>query len=390
MKILDISEFYSERGGAVKLYTEQKFRAAARRGIELVVIAPGPEDHVDEREGGRIVWIKGPPMPVDPRYHLLLREKAVHTIVDLERPDLLEASSPWTSGWFAARYREPIKRAFIFHQDPIARYPHTAFDRFVERDRLDRFSAPYWAYLRRLSSRFDATIVASDWLANRLRAFALPFIEPIQFGIDKERYSPSLSDPSIRRALLDRAGVFSDAYLFIGISDHIPAKRVFTLIDALAEVNARNTLEKPVAFTLYGDGPLRPLLEQRARKVEHLTIASLVGEEERLPAALASADAFLHGAAAETFSEVTASALASGLPLVVPSAGGASDFADPAFSERYEPGSFLDCADAIERLLRRDLDQLREDAIKVSATKVRSIDDHFGALFAYYTKLLES
>ena len=162
MKILDISEFYSERGGSVSRYTDQKFRAAARRGIELVVIAPGQEDHVDEREGGRIVWIKGPPMPIDPRFHLLIREKAVHTIVDLERPDLLEASSPWTSGWFAARYREPIPRAFIFHQDPIARYPHTAFDRFVERDRLDRFSAPYWAYLRRLSSRFDATIVASE------------------------------------------------------------------------------------------------------------------------------------------------------------------------------------------------------------------------------------
>lgn len=389
MKILDISEFYSERGGAVKLYTEEKFRAAARWGVELVVIAPGPEDHVDEREGGRIVWIKGPPMPIDPRYHLLIREKAVHTIIDLERPDLIEASSPWTSGWFAARYREPVKRAFIFHQDPIARYPHTVFDRFVERDRLDRFSAPYWAYLRRLSSRFDATIVASEWLANRLRAFALPFIEPIPFGIDKTRYSPSLRDPAIRRGLLDRAGVFSDAYLFIGVSDHLPAQRVFTLIDAIAEVNARNTLEKPVAFTLFGDGPLRPLLEQRAKKIEHLTIASLAGEEEALPGALASADGFLHGAAAETFSEVTAAALTSGLPLVLPSAGGASDFADPDFSERYDPGDSIGCADAIERLAQRDLVTLRQAAIRASAKKVRSVDDHFGALFAYYTKLLE-
>lgn len=390
MKILDISEFYSERGGAVKLYTEEKFRAAARRGLELVVIAPGPEDHVDQREGGRIVWLKGPPMPIDPRYHLLLRERAVHTIIDLERPDILEASSPWTSGWFAARYREPIKRAFIFHQDPIARYPHTAFDRFVERDRLDRFSAPYWAYLRRLSSRFDGTVVASKWLANRLRAFALPYIEPIPFGIDKSRYSPSLREPSIRRALLDRAGVFSDAYLFIGVSDHIPAKRIFTLIDAIAEVNARNTLEKPVAFILYGDGPLRPLLEQRARKVGHLTIASLANDEESLPGALASADAFLHGAAAETFSEVTAAALASGLPLVLPSSGGASDFAEPAFSERYGPGDAIECADAIERLILRDLDVLRAKASDASETKVRSVDDHFGALFAYYKKLLES
>lgn len=389
MKILDISEFYSERGGSVSRYTDQKFRAAARRGIELVVIAPGQEDHVDEREGGRIVWIKGPPMPIDPRFHLLIREKAVHTIVDLERPDLLEASSPWTSGWFAARYREPIPRAFIFHQDPIARYPHTAFDRFVERDRLDRFSAPYWAYLRRLSSRFDATIVASEWLANRLRAFALPFIEPIPFGIEKSRYSPSLRDPELRRALLDRAGVLTDAYLFVGVSDHLPDRRLFTLIDAIAEVNARNTLEKPVAFTLYGDGPLRPLLEQRAKKVEHVTIASLVGEKEVLPSALASADAFLHGAAAETFSEVTASALASALPLVVPSAGGASDFADPAFAERYEPGDFLDCADAIERLVLRDLGGLRRSALQASRTRVRSVDDHFGELFTYYTKLLE-
>jgi len=42
VKIVDVAEFYAERGGGVRTYVNQKLAAAAAAGHEAVVIAPGP------------------------------------------------------------------------------------------------------------------------------------------------------------------------------------------------------------------------------------------------------------------------------------------------------------------------------------------------------------
>src|SRR5690606_10661896 len=159
MKVVDVNEFYAERGGGVRTYVNAKLEAARALGHELVVIAPGPEDRAEERLGGRVVWVKGPPMPLDPRYYVLYREKAVHELLALERPDVVEGSSPWTAGWFAARYRGPGLKSLIYHQDPVAVYPHTFLDRWVRPRTLDAACAPYWAMLRKLAAHYDTTVV---------------------------------------------------------------------------------------------------------------------------------------------------------------------------------------------------------------------------------------
>ena len=53
------------------------------------------------------------------------------TMAAEEQPDIIEGSSPWTSGWFAASSAGHAKKVFIYHQDPVAVYPHTLFDRYV-------------------------------------------------------------------------------------------------------------------------------------------------------------------------------------------------------------------------------------------------------------------
>src|SRR5688572_12581663 len=118
MKLVDVNEFYAERGGGVRTYVDAKLAAGAALGHEVVVVAPGPEDREERRAGGRIVWIKSRPMPIDPRYYLLLRERAVHEVLDREQPDVVEGSSPWTGGVICARWRGSALRSFVFHQDP--------------------------------------------------------------------------------------------------------------------------------------------------------------------------------------------------------------------------------------------------------------------------------
>lgn len=390
MKIVDVSEFYAEQGGGVRTYTNQKLEAGAKAGIEVVVVAPGPEDREEQRLGGRIRWVKGPPMPLDPRYYVLHRERAVHQILDEERPDIVEGSSTWTAGWFAARWQAPANwqgaKALIFHQDPVAVYPHTFLDRWVPRDRIDAWCSPYWNYLGRLSEHYDHTVVAGQWLADRLAGRGVKSPKAVAFGVRKDELDPRFRSEEVRRRWLREAGAPEDGILFVGISRHHPEKRLGTLLKGFEEANKK--LGGRAAFVLFGDGPLRSWVQRLGAQTPGVLVAGFTKNRQELADALASADAFLHGSAAETFGIVLAEALCSGLPLVVPEVGGAEDLAYPSWSETYEPGDIAGCGEAIVRLSRRDPSSLREAVLGARENRVRSIEEHFEALFELYAGML--
>ena len=385
MKIADVSEFYAEQGGGVRTYTHQKFEAASRAGVDLTVIAPGPEDRIEPRKGGRIVWVKSYPMPLDPRYFMLLRQSAVHQILHDTAPDVVEGSSTWTAGWFVARWPGHASKALVFHQDPVAVYPHTALDRWVERGKIDEWCAPYWNYLKRLSVHYDATVVAGAWLAARLAGFDVQRPVAVPFGINKSELSPLRRSVNVRRKLLAKCGHHDDVPLLVGISRHHPEKRLGTIIEAFRRARAHR--QGRLAFVLFGDGPLRPWVRRLARRVDGLHVAGYTRNRDELAQALASSDAFLHGSAAETFGLVVGEAICSGLPLIVPDAGGASDLADPAWAEVYRPGDVQACAHAIQRLLARDRTALNDATTSAAKHRVLSIDEHFATLFETYEKL---
>lgn len=383
MKIVDVAEFYAEQGGGVKTYIHQKLEAGAKAGHEVVIVAPGPEDAEEERLGGRIVWVKGPPLPPDPRYYVLYREKAVHQILDREQPDVVEGSSPWTGGWFAARWRGEAAKTFIFHQDPVAVYPHTFLDRILKTGTIDRFFGWYWAYLRSLSSRFDATVVSGYWLADKLKGFDLKNPCAVPFGIEKSQFSPSRRDDAIRTELLKQCNLPPHGKLLMNVSRFHPEKRLHVLIEAIKQANKTF----PVGLVVFGDGPLRKKIQKLAAGSPNVHLAGYTKSRDDLAAALASGDAMIHGSAAETYGLVVAEGLCSGLPLIVPNVGGAADLAHPDYAETYRPGDVTACADAMTRLFSRDPQSLAEACQKAADSRVGTMDDHFEQLFELYQKL---
>lgn len=385
IKVVDVAEFYADKGGGVRTYINQKLAAGAARGVEVVIVAPGPEDGEESRHGGRVIWVKGPPLPPDPRYYILWNERAVHAILDRERPDVVEGSSPWSGGWFAARWEGPAKKTFIFHQDPVAVYPQTLLGGVLGAERVDRLFGWYWAYLRTLSRRFDATVVSGQWLADKLARFGLTRPVAVPFGIDKAHFNPGRRDPHVRRELLARCGIADtpDAVLFVNISRFHPEKRLGTVFDAVRRVGER----RPIGLIVFGDGPLRAWVRRRAERTPGVHLAGFTESRDELANALASADGMLHGSAAETYGLVVAEGLCSGLPLVVPDVGGAADLAAPAYAEVYPPGDSGACAVAIERLLARDQAALREGCAAAARDKVGTMDDHFEQLFGFYAEL---
>ena len=379
MRIVDVSEFYAPRGGGVRTYVDQKLRAAAEHGHELLVVAPGERDAIEPRFGSRIAWVASPALPVDPRYRVLQRERAVHALIAQQRPDVVEGSSPFGGGAMVARYPGRARKCFVFHQDAVAVYGHTLLGRWLSAPRVDALCAPYWRYLRRLSSRFDACVVSAQWLARRLAAHGVQRTLCVPFGVEKGVFGGATPDRALRAELVARAGAPPGAALLVCVSRHHPEKRLGTLFEALAH------LRQPAALVVYGEGPLQGYHAWRTRGLP-VYLAGVTRDRQQLARVLASADALLHGSAAETFGLVIAEALCAGLPIVVPDAGGAGELADPAYAERYTAGDGRGCAAAVERLLARDARGLRGAAAE-GGRRMLSQAEHFAQLWEAYAEL---
>jgi alpha-1,6-mannosyltransferase len=385
MKIIDVAEFYTDQGGGVKTYINQKLQAGAEHGHEIVIVAPGKEWGEEERYGGRVIWVQGPPLPVDPRYYILWREKAVHRILDEEQPDVVEGSSPWTGGWFAGRWKGDAVKTFIFHQDPVAVYPHTMLGNWLGVENVDRLFGFYWKYLQNLSSRFDATIVSGDWLAERIGSFGIKNPLAVPFGIDKSFFSPNRRDPELRARLLKQIGLPEDAALLIGISRHHPEKRIGTMIDGFNIASE----ERPMGLLLFGDGPLRAYVNWKANKVDGFEIKGFTDNRDQLADILASSDYFVHGSAAETYGIVVAEAICSGIPVLTPDRGGAADLAGQDYAETYTAGNPEDFAKSLLQLISRDREELVAGCRRAAREEVGTMDDHFDQLFQTYERLVE-
>ena len=344
MKIVDVCGFYSEAGGGVKSYVRQKFEAARRHGHELIVIAPGAETRREPDEAA---------------------------------PDFVEGSSPWRGGWLAGRWPGRAARALVFHQDFVAGYPMTFVDRWMAPAGVDRMFSPYWAYLRRLSSRFDATVTGGEWLAQRLAGFGLANPVSISLGIEAGRFSPTLRDQALRTHMLERCGVGPEGKLLIAVGRFHPEKRHRVIIEGFARANATRG---DLGLVLAGDGLARAAVERAAARAGNVYLAGAISDRSLLARLYASADLLVHGSAAETYGLVVAEAIASGLAVVVPDRGGAADLARRGRSKLYATGDPASCAASI-------LAALAGEADAPSKPPPGSVDDHFTALFALYERL---
>lgn len=380
MRLVDISEFYSESGGGVRTYVRQKLDAFWRMGAEAVIIAPGAEDKRERMPGGEIIWVRSPKLAFDHRYHLFSRAKPVHDLLDELAPQVLEASSPWRGAAIAAKWKGAAARALFLHQDPVAVYPQSFLSPLVEEEKVDELCFWFWDYLSRVARNFDRVVVSGPWYAKRIERYCgvKPFVAPM--GPEKASFSPNLRAEPLRCEMLRACGVTDEnAPLFIAISRFHPEKRLAVVIEAFARL--RRTHE--AGLYIIGDGPTWRGVKRRAAAVPGVRVAGRITDRDDLARRLASADYFVHGGAAETFGLVVAEALASGLPLVTPHLGGAADLAHPAYAECYRSGDPAAMHAALLRIIGRDRRELAL-AARAGGNRLKAPEEHFKLLLDEY------
>jgi alpha-1,6-mannosyltransferase len=300
-----------------------------------------------------------------------------------EKPDVLEASSPYVAAWVATRTRGVAVRSLVLHSDFIDTYARPVLRRALGDRGAERALSPAWAYLRGLCSRVDLTVVSGAWLADKLRSRGIPRVECVPFGIHREALGPHRRDPALRRQLLGPLADDPGARLHAAAGRRAGEGRGSAVLQALEGLRR----ERPCAVLVLGDGPERARLEAR---FPWARFEGFVTDRARYGALLASGDALVHGCPHETFGFVVGEALASGVPVVVPDQGGAAEFATPGCAEKYAPDApLVACAVATRRLLDRPPGEASRAALEASAG-IPSSDDHFDKLFAVYGRYLEA
>jgi alpha-1,6-mannosyltransferase len=373
MRIVDVCAFYTPAGGGVRTYVERKLRAAPATGHEMIILAPGRENKIEERgPGARIEWLESPRFPLDRRYGYFADQDQVHAALDRLRPDVVEASSPWRSATMVADWRGDARRVLVMHADPLSAYAYRWFGRLAERETIDRSFGWFWRHLRRLDQAYDAVVSASPSLSARLGEGGLAHVVTNPMGVDPGIFDPALRDAALRARLLERCSLPPDATLLIGVGRHAAEKRWPMVIDAVITAGATH----PVGLLLIGEGRDSTKLIRQIGDNPHIHLLSPIRDRLALARTMASADALIHGCEAETFCMVAAEARASGLPLIAPDRGGAFDQAQASGGLTYRWGSNIDAARAIRGFV--ELPPARPTGT------VRTMDEHFADLFALY------
>lgn len=386
MRIVELSEYYSPEGGGVRSYVHQKLALARQLGVDLTVIAPASEDGVDGSPGARLIRVRSPALPLDSRYHLFGRAAPIHRLLDQIEPDVLEVSSLLRAPAIAAAWPGRALRILFVHSDPVASYLDGARERYPGISWLaNGFARPVWAYLRHIQKSFQKTVVPSVWLAERLESFGLERPAAVPLGVEKDVFHPGRRDERLRADFLTRLGLpVENGRLVLSVGRLHPEKHVDVIVKACLQLAATH----PVGLVIVGDGPLRRRVQRIAQRHERIMFLGRISSRATLAKIMASADVFAHACPCETFGLAVGEAICSGCPIVLPDRGAVRSFARNTFAEAVEDLSVPGYAQALGRLLSRDITALRQAARAFAESAFLSPLEHFRHLFALYGSLM--
>src|SRR5258706_6000058 len=223
MRIVDVNEFYSPTGGGVRTYIDRKMGIMSDLGHELIVIAAGSEDAVEERPGGgRIIYVQASRLPFDQNYGLFWDAEPVTRLLDELRPDLVETSSPWRPAWIVGQWQGDAVKTFFMHNDNVSAYALRWFERLAQPQRIEQAFAWYSRYMSSFLDNYDAVVTNGPALEKRLKARGVRIDAAMPLGIERGHFSPALRDERLRAALLAQCDLPPTGHLLLGLGRHHP------------------------------------------------------------------------------------------------------------------------------------------------------------------------
>lgn len=376
LAILDVSMWYGETSGGVRTYLQAKASWVARQAdVRHVIVVPGAQDAIVDRDGTRTYRLKGPAVPTQRPYRFMLAVKTLPRIVAHERPDVVEIGSVLLEAWLASRAARDIgvPAVHFFHSN----YPRAACP-FPARAGLGRraLAAGLAAYARALDRRMACTVVASRWAADELRRAGIERIAHVPLGVDLARFTPRRR--ANRESTLARLGVRGDAPVAAYLGRFAVEKDLGVLVAAWGRVHDRTGAR----LLVVGGGPGEMALRRAAGAGVH--VLAYERDRDRIADLLAAVDFLVAPGTMETFGLAACEALASGTPVLSADRGGvAEQVATSGGGRLFRAGDAASLARAAEQLLADDLGRLGARA-RIYAEREHDWGRSFALLRAVY------
>ena len=368
MRILDVTEFYSPRGG-VRAQLTQKGRGLRALGHDHLVVAPGvtneerPLDaNVEASACGsaQVSLVEGPTLPYDSNYQLLWRVGRVQEILRSYQPDLISVNSLYLAALAIGTLPERARYACVatWHSNFIESYVKGVLQKALPKAVANQITELLWRLVRRVLNQHVATFVASRDQANVLKTRGVERVVEIPYGVERSVFRPEARDKDLRRQW---CGDDPNAVVAVAVGRLSREKEWELILDAVGRVRT----ERHLHLLIFGDGPEASHLKALAPP-GRVSFMGFEPDRHRLATAIASADFLVHANMNETYCFSVAEAIACGLPVVVPDGGAVLDLIDgcPAFV--FCANSPSACATAMERAVAAAGESQRLRALAVS------------------------
>ncbi len=270
-----------------------------RSGHDAVVIAPGPGE--DRYGDTRVVRVPAVALPVYRSFPVGLPSPRLAATLRSFQPDVVHLASPAALGAAGAvtAHRLGLRSVAVFQSDLAG---------FARRYGARAVAPTLWRWLRWIHQHADLTLAPSSATAWELERHGISPVARWARGVDAERFHPQHRSETLRRHLAPRGETI------VGYVGRLAAEKQVDRLSRLADLPRTRVV-------VVGDGPARAHLERRLPRAAFLGFRT--GED--LSQLVASLDVFVHPGEHETFCQAVQEALAAGVPVVAPAAGGPLD-----------------------------------------------------------------
>ncbi|MFI9646785.1 glycosyltransferase family 4 protein [Streptomyces sp. NPDC052040] len=315
MRVVIVTESFPPDVNGVAHCALQTARHLVDRGHAPLVVAPAtsPRSSASPAPTGAadrtaadalapcpVIRVPSIPLPGYPQVRVALPSRRVAAAITAHRADIVHLASPFILGvrGMAAAARLGIPAVAIYQTD-LAGYARTY---------MGAGEAAAWRRIRSVHAAADRTLAPSSAARDDLEAHGVPRVRLWPRGVDTARFRPELRDETIRRELAP------NGELIVGYVGRLAPEKQVELLSGVCGLDG-------VRVVVIGDGPSETTL--RGALPGAVFLGRRTGTE--LARIFASLDVFAHTGPFETFCQTVQEAMASGVPVVAPAAGGPLD-----------------------------------------------------------------
>jgi len=304
MRVAIVTESFFPQVNGVTNTVRHTVDRLLETGHEPLIIAPGPG--LTCYRNVRVVRVRSMGLPGYRSFTLGLPDAAVERELAEFRPDVVHLASPVMLGALGLRAARKLGI-------PTVAVYQTDVGGFARQYGIPA-EAPIAKWVGRIHRRSDRTLVPSSASYAQLDALGVTNMHVWGRGVSLDLFGPARRNPEVHAHWTRRR----PGDVVVGYVGRLAHEKQVRRLAELADIPGTR-------LVIVGDGPERGWLEKRLPDAKFTGM--LRGED--LAQAFACLDVFVHTGEAETFCQTVQEAMASGVPVVAPAAGGPLDLVDP-------------------------------------------------------------